>query len=97
MASESMFESFPSYPQCFMRGEYAPYSAQLSLRELSRGAGPRAVGLEGGIETRACDYKAIGLPAPWTAALQRRLGEQGGGWRVVGAWERWRGELGCSR
>ena len=23
MASDSIFESFPSYPQCFMRGEYA--------------------------------------------------------------------------
>lgn len=66
MASESMFESFPSYPQCFMRGEYTPvFLLGSACRELSR-AQPRrgAVGLEGGIQTQACGYKAIGLRAP---------------------------------
>lgn len=60
MASESLFESFPSYPQCFMRGEYTPvFLLSSACRAVTRS---RRSG--GGRQTQACGYKAIGLPAP---------------------------------
>lgn len=65
MASESLFESFPSYPQCFMRGEYTPvFLLSSACRAVTRSRGRGAVGLEGGMQAQACGYKAIGLPAP---------------------------------
>lgn len=84
MASDSIFESFPSYPQCFMRGEYAlgfSYLLLLSVAGNEVAACCNLVQREplpvpclsgiGGIQTRAYDFKTIGLLLHQMAPLQK--------------------------
>lgn len=82
MASDSIFESFPSYPQCFMRGEYTLVFSYLLLLSSADNemaawwnsgqfAPAGSVCFVEGIQTRAHDYKAIGLLIHQVAALQR--------------------------
>lgn len=75
MASDSIFESFPSYPECFMRGEYRAgllVSACVQLCAHSKGAegrlGARLCRGGGGLVPEAGDCNAIELPTPPRAA-----------------------------